>query len=132
MPIEPGHGRVSKLPFGGAPDADAENIPMEDNGRGAIPEDEPTVACGGNFTHPRFDPPGRMQTPEGTQENMELDIIREESERDMRALLAVFSRDDRAEAKETYGEMMSLMASMGRPGRQFRREATRRTRAIVS
>ena len=47
-------------------------------------------------------------------------------------MLVVFAKENRQEAKQRYGEAMALVASMGRPGRKFRREATRRTRAIVS
>ena len=73
--------------------------------------------------------------PERVPEEMELDLARQEdreSEQDLRAMLVVFAKENRQEAKQRYGEAMALVASMGRPGRKFRREATRRTRAIVS
>lgn len=51
---------------------------------------------------------------------------------DLRAMLAVMSRENRDEARRIHREVVSIVSSMGTHGRKFRRETTRRTRAIVS
>ena len=46
--------------------------------------------------------------------------------------MAVFTREERSSAKIRYDDMMVLVSSLGQCERKFRREATRRLRAIVS
>ena len=63
---------------------------------------------------------------------MDLDLGLRQDRRDLRAAMAVFRREDRAEAITRYNDMMALVTSLGHSGRKFRREATNRLRAIVS
>ena len=61
-----------------------------------------------------------------------MDLALRQDRRDLRVALAVFSREERSEAKIRYGDMMALVSSLGQCGRKFRREATSRLRAKVS
>ena len=63
---------------------------------------------------------------------MEVGITAEEEEVDLRKLLAVYAREARAEAKRNHEDMIALVTSLGANGRAYRREATKRLRAIVS
>ena len=47
-------------------------------------------------------------------------------------MLAVMSKEARSEARERYRDVLNLVTAMGGQARKFRREATRRVRAIVS
>ena len=53
-------------------------------------------------------------------------------EKDLMALLTVFEKDHRAEAERRHKDMTTLVASMVQRGSKLRREATRKTRAIVA
>ena len=63
---------------------------------------------------------------------MDVETVREEAERDLKALLAVMSREDRRRAAEIHREVTLVLQIMQGKGHRFRREATRNTRAIVS
>ena len=62
---------------------------------------------------------------------MDLLVLRQDRQ-DLRAAMALFRREDRAEARTRYNDMMILVTSLGHSGRKFRREATNRLRATVS
>ena len=47
-------------------------------------------------------------------------------------MLTVFEKDHRAEGERRHTDMTTLVASMVQRGSKFRREATRKTRAIVA
>ena len=64
--------------------------------------------------------------------DMELDLVLRQDRQDLRAAMALFRREDRAEARTRYNDMMVLVTSLGHSGRKFRREATNRLRATVS
>ena len=68
---------------------------------------------------------------------MDVDIVSHEEdqramESDLRALLAVHSVEDREQARQNHHNMMTLVAPIGQNGKKYRREATKRLRAIVS
>jgi hypothetical protein len=63
---------------------------------------------------------------------MDLDLVLRQDRQDLRAAMALFRREDRAEARTRYNDMMVLVTSLGHSGRKFRREATNRLRATVS
>ena len=53
--------------------------------------------------------------------DMDLDLALRQDRRDLRAAMAVFRREDRAEARTRYNDMMALVTSLGHSGRKFRR-----------
>ena len=71
----------------------------------------------------------RRETEAG---DMDLDLVLRQDRQDLRAAMALFRREDRAEARTRYNDMMVLVTSLGHSGRKFRREATSRRRATVS
>ena len=73
-------------------------------------------------------PPGQAR-----DEGMDLGVLEEELlEKVLTAMLTVFEKDHRAEAERRHKDMTTLAASMVRRGSKYRREATRKTRAIVA
>ena len=62
--------------------------------------------------------------------DMDLYLVLQQNRCDLRAAMAVFRREDRADAKIRYNDMMDLVSSLGHGGRKYRQE-TGRLRAIV-
>ena len=84
--------------------------------------DEPQMDDGGG------DLPEVQDAP--IDDSMELDLI--EDERDLRQVILSMEKAQRVQAKETFDGVISLVSSLCQNGRKYRREATRRLRAIVS
>ena len=69
----------------------------------------------------------------GSSSGMDVDIVEQQEElMDLRAVLAVIAKSHRNEVREWHREVVNTVNAMGQTGRKFRREATKRTRAIVS
>ena len=78
-----------------------------------------------------------MESPapqgQARDEGRDLEVFEEEIlGKDLRAMLTVFGKDHRAEAERRHKDTTTLVASIVQRGYKFRREATRKTRAIVA
>ena len=56
----------------------------------------------------------------------------EGEEEDLRKLMAVYTREMREEARRNHEDMIALITSLGHQGAKYRREATKRIRAIMA
>ena len=61
---------------------------------------------------------------------MDIDVMGDEE--DLRKVLLSMERTQREQARETYDGILSLVSALGQDGRKYRREATKRLRAILS
>ena len=73
-----------------------------------------------------------LRQTENKDLEMELDISIKRHERVLRAELALQAREHRQTAEGNDGDMMCLISAMGGNGRNYRREATQRLRAVVA
>ena len=62
---------------------------------------------------------------------MEVDSI-EESDKELKSIMAVMMRDEKREIKEANDEMLSIIKSLGGDGAKYRRDRQRALRAVVS
>ena len=63
---------------------------------------------------------------------MDIDIIEENVDTDLKELMAVLRRDERIEIEETNREIMSVLSSLGADTAKYRRKRKRSIRAVVS
>ena len=113
-------------------------LPLEDVRLQDPEHATPTAADSPAFQQQPGAPPvafGRHERKEDDGMNIdkiEGDLSPEEQEEDLRMLLGLHAAQDRQRAAENHRDMISLLTALGQSGAKYRREATRRLKAIVS
>ena len=90
---------------------------------------------------PPIDEPGEGETDEleavheareSAELGMDIDLVQENVDTDLKELMAVLRRDEKLEIEETNREIMIVLRSLGADTAQYRRERKRSIRAVVS
>ena len=92
------------------------------------PADEP----GGGETHEFKESFEAPEARVSAEPGMDIDLVEEKDDVDLKRMMATLRRDEKAEIEETNREILAVLKSLGTDTAKYRRERSRSIRVVVS